>query len=58
MSTTVAFVGVTGGAGDDARERRGRGDAFARAGHSVAVLDASFATQGLATHVGAASTRT
>jgi len=50
MSTTVAFVGVTGGAGTT-RVSVEAGATLARAGHSVAVLDAAFATQGLATHV-------
>ncbi|SFR86848.1 Cellulose biosynthesis protein BcsQ [Halomicrobium zhouii] len=50
MSTTVAFVGVTGGAGTT-RLSVEAGATLARAGHSVAVLDAAFATQGLATHV-------
>jgi len=53
MSTverTAALVGVTGGAGTT-RLAVEMGATLVRAGHSVAVLDAAFATQGLARHV-------
>ena len=50
MAETLAFVGVTGGAGTT-RLSVECGAALARAGHSVAVLDAAFGTQGLATYV-------
>lgn len=50
MGTTVAFVGVTGGAGRT-RTSVEVGARLAREGDSVAILDAAFATQGLATSV-------
>ncbi|GGO02634.1 MULTISPECIES: MinD/ParA family ATP-binding protein [Haloarcula] len=49
--TTLALTGVTGGAGTT-RTTVEIAATLARAGRSVAVLDAAFATQGLATHVG------
>lgn len=50
MSPTVAFVGVTGGAGTT-RTSVESGATLARDGDSVAILDAAFGTQGLATYV-------
>lgn len=50
MTATTAFVGVTGGAGTT-RLSVECATGLARAGHSVAVLDAAFGTQGLATAV-------
>lgn len=50
MSQTVAFVGVTGGAGTT-RLCVEAAATLARAGHSVAVLDAAFGTQGLSAYV-------
>ena len=50
MGTTVAFVGVTGGAGTT-RTSVEVGATLAREGRSVAILDAAFGTQGLATYV-------
>ncbi|MBX0322588.1 AAA family ATPase [Halomicroarcula sp. F13] len=48
--TTLALAGVTGGAGTT-RTTVEVAATLARAGRSVAVVDAAFATQGLATHV-------
>ena len=50
MAATVAFVGVTGGAGTT-RVSVECAATLARQGYSVAVLDAAFGTQGLATYV-------
>ncbi|WP_254279583.1 AAA family ATPase [Haloarcula marina] len=47
---TLALVGATGGAGTT-RTAVEMGATLARAGRSVAILDAAVATQGLATHV-------
>ncbi|MFD1586139.1 MinD/ParA family protein [Halorientalis brevis] len=49
-SETLALVGVTGGAGTT-RLTVEFGATLARAGADVALVDAAFATQGLATHV-------
>ncbi|MFC6974906.1 AAA family ATPase [Halomicroarcula sp. GCM10025709] len=48
--STLAFVGATGGAGTT-RLAVETAATLARDGHSVTVLDAAFATQGLATYV-------
>lgn len=48
--STLAFVGATGGAGTT-RLTVETGATLARAGRDVAVVDAAFATQGLATRV-------
>lgn len=48
--STLALVGATGGAGTT-RLTVEVGATLARAGHDVALLDAAFATQGLAAHV-------
>ncbi|WP_336000780.1 AAA family ATPase [Halorientalis halophila] len=48
--TTLALAGVTGGAGTT-RTTVEFGATLARAGRDVALLDAAFATQGLAAHV-------
>ncbi|WP_136717433.1 AAA family ATPase [Halorientalis salina] len=49
-SSSLALVGVTGGAGTT-RLTVEFGATLARAGRDVALVDAAFATQGLATHV-------
>jgi cellulose biosynthesis protein BcsQ len=50
MTRTVAFVGATGGAGTT-RLTVESGATLARAGLDVAVIDAAFTTQGLASYV-------
>jgi cellulose biosynthesis protein BcsQ len=49
MTDTLAFVGVAGGAGTT-RTVVETAATLARGGHSVAVLDAAFGTQGLSAH--------
>lgn len=50
MTATLAFVGVTGGAGTT-RTVVETAATLARGGHSVVVIDAAFGTQGLSTYV-------
>ncbi|PSP92700.1 ParA family protein [Halobacteriales archaeon QS_4_62_28] len=51
MTETLALVGVAGGVGTT-RVTVEMAATLARAGHSVAVLDAAFGTQGLSTYIG------